>query len=307
MTGPAQASILTPRILVPFVIATVIWGSTWYVIRDQLGVVPPTWSVAYRFLIGAAAMFVWALATRAPLGIGREGHIFAALFGFAQFVLNFNFVYRAEEHITSGLVAIVFALLLVPNAVLGWLFLKQPLSARFIGGSAVAVLGVALLIVQEAQRDGSSAAATLLGMGLTLAGVLSASAANIMQGTKRARALPMAALLAWGMLWGGLMNVALGLATIGLPVWESRTTYWLGTVYLGVFASAIAFACYLSVIRAVGPARAAYSGVLVPILAMFISTLLENYRWTALAVAGGVVAMVGLLIALSAKRASTQS
>ena len=300
-------SILHPRVLVPFIIATVIWGSTWFVIRDQLGVVPPTWSVAYRFLIGGAAMFIWAVMTRAPLKIGRQGHIFAALFGFAQFVLNFNFIYRAEAHIASGLVAVVFALLIVPNAILGRIFLKSPLSGRFLVGSAVALVGVALLIVQEVRGDGASVDATLLGTTLTLLGLVSASVANIMQGTERARALPMASVLAWGMLWGGLMNVGLALATVGGPVFEPRPAYWLGVVYLGVFASAIAFTCYFGVIRAIGPARAAYSGVLTPILAMLISTLFEDYRWTALAAAGGVVAMVGLLIALSARKPATKS
>jgi drug/metabolite transporter (DMT)-like permease len=300
-------SILAPRVLIPFIVATVIWGSTWFVIRDQLGVVPPTWSVAYRFLCGSAAMFVWALMTRAPLGIGRDGQIFAALFGFAQFVLNFNFIYRAEDHITSGLVAVVFALLIVPNAILGAIFLKQPLSPRFLAGSAVAVIGVAMLIVQEAQRDGATAAATWLGVVLTVSGLMSASVANIMQGTRRAGALPMASVLAWGMLWGGLLNVALALPTVGAPVFEPRLLYWLGVVYLGVAASAVAFTCYFGVIRAIGPARAAYSGVLTPILAMLISTLFEDYRWTALAAAGGIVAMAGLLIALSARKPTTKS
>lgn len=298
-------SILTPKVLIPFAVATLIWGSTWFVIRDQLGVVPPTWSVAYRFLIGSAAMFAWALMTRAPLNIGLAGQAFAAPFGFSQFVLNFNFIYRAEDHITSGLVAVVFALLLVPNALLGAIFLKQPLSRRFLAGSGVAVVGVALLIVQEAQRDGATAAATWLGVTLTLCGMMSASVANIMQGTERARALPMASVLAWGMLWGGLMNVALAWPTVGGPVFEPRPMYWIGVVYLGVAASAVAFTCYFGVIRAIGPARAAYSGVLTPILAMLLSTLFEDYRWTALAAGGGIVTMVGLLIALSAKRVTT--
>ena len=300
-------SILTPRVFIPFIVATIIWGSTWFVIRDQLGVVPPTWSVAYRFLIGSAAMFAWALITRAPLGIGRDGQAFAAVLGFAQFVLNFNFIYRAEDHITSGLVAVVFALLIVPNAILGAVFLKQPLSRRFLLGSAIAVVGVAMLIVQEARRDGATAAATSLGVTLTLLGLLSASVANIMQGTRRARALPMASVLAWGMLWGGLINVALALPTVGAPIFEARPAYWIGAIYLGVAASAVAFTCYFGVIRAVGPAQAAYSGVLTPILAMLLSTLFEGYRWSALAAAGGAVAMVGLLIALSAKRAPARS
>ncbi len=301
----SEQSILHPRVLIPFAIATLIWGSTWFVIRDQLGVVPPTWSVAYRFLTGSAAMFAWAVVTRAPLNIGRRGQVFAALFGFAQFVLNFNFIYRAEDHITSGLVAVVFALLIVPNAILGRLFLKAPLSGRFLFGSMIALIGVGLLILQEVRRDGASAEATLLGTVLTLLGLMSASVANIMQGTQQARALPMASVLAWGMLWGGLMNVGLGLATVGPPVIEMRPTYWIGVVYLGVFASAIAFTCYFGVIRAIGPARAAYSGVLTPILAMLLSTLFENYHWTALAVAGGTLAMTGLLIALTARKPAT--
>ena len=292
--------------LIPFAVATLIWGSTWFVIRGQLGVVPPGWSVTYRFVIGAAAMFAWARFTRVPIALGRQGQVFAAAMGAAQFVLNFNFVYRAEDHITSGLVAVVFALLIVPNALLGRLALKHPVTPRFLAGSAVALAGVAMLIVQEAHGDASSTHDTMLGVALTLAGVLSASVANIMQGTARARALPMASMLAWGMLWGAVLDAGYAFATNGWPTYDPRPAYLLGVLYLGVLASAVAFTCYFAVIRAVGPARAAYSSVLTPILAMLLSTLFEGYRWTWLAGAGGAVALAGLLIALSAKRVETQ-
>jgi drug/metabolite transporter (DMT)-like permease len=252
-------------------------------------------------------MFIYAALTRSPFQIGRRGHVFAAIFGFAQFVLNFNFVYRAEAFITSGLVAVLFAMLLVPNALLGRVFLKQPLSGRFLLGSLVAVIGVGMLIAQEIRADTASASATLMGVVFTLLGVLSASVANIMQGTGRGKALPMASTLAWGMLWGTGMNALLALMLTGAPVIEWTPAYIGGVIYLGVFASAIAFTCYFSVIRDVGPARAAYSSVLTPILAMIISTVVEGYRWSWLAGAGGVVALAGLLIALSAKRVSTQS
>ena len=298
---------LRARVLIPFAIATIIWGTTWIVIRGQLGVVPPTWSVTYRFGAGAIAMFAYALITKSPLGIGRAGHAFAVLFGFAQFVLNFNFVYRAEAFITSGLVAVLFALLLVPNALLGRAVLKQPLSGQFLAGSGVAVVGVGMLIAQELRADDGSTTATLLGVTLTLLGVFSASVANIMQGTARGKALPMASTLAWGMLWGTAINVVVALATVGPPQVELTTTYIGGVVYLGVFASAVAFTCYFNVIRAVGPARAAYSGVLTPIIAMIISTIFEDYRWSWLAAGGGIVALAGLLIALSARRPELKS
>ena len=291
---------MRPRVLIPFAIATVIWGTTWIVIRDQLGTVPPTWSVAYRFAAGALTMIVYALIIKSSFRIGRNGQIFAALFGFAQFVLNFNFVYRAEAFITSGLVAVLFALLIVPNTLLARIFLKQPLSGQFLAGSGVAVLGVGMLIAQELRADASSATATLLGVVLTLLGVLSASVANIMQGTAQGKALPMASMLAWGMLWGTAFNTVFAFATVGPPQIEATAGYIGGVLYLGVFASAVAFTCYFSVIRDVGPARAAYSSVLTPIIAMIISTVVEDYRWSWLASLGGVVALIGLLIALRA-------
>ena len=298
---------LRPRVLIPFIVATIIWGTTWIVIRDQLGPVPPTWSIVYRFAAGALAMFIYAALTKSPFRIGRQGHVFAVIFGFAQFVLNFNFVYRAEAFITSGLVAVLFAMLLVPNALLGRVFLKQPLSGRFLLGSLVAVIGVGMLIAQEIRADTASTSATLLGVVFTLLGVLSASVANIMQGTARGKALPMASTLAWGMLWGTGMNALLAFALTGAPVMEWTPAYIGGVIYLGVFASAVAFTCYFSVIRDVGPARAAYSSVLTPILAMIISTVVEDYRWSWLAGAGGVVALAGLLIALSARRPAAKS
>ena len=96
-----QRSNLTAVIL-PFVIFTGIWGSTWIVIRDQLGSVPPQWSVTYRFIIAAAAMAVVARVKGEKLPLDG-GALKAMLFlGVAQFFLNFNAVYLAERHITSG-------------------------------------------------------------------------------------------------------------------------------------------------------------------------------------------------------------
>jgi drug/metabolite transporter (DMT)-like permease len=295
-------TLATPRILIPFTVATLIWGSTWIIIRDQLGVVPPSWSVTYRFIIAAAGLFAWIAVTRAPLRLGRQGQTFAALFGLLQFMMNFNFVYRAEAHITSGLVAVIFALLIVPNSVLGALFLKQRLTARFLLGSLVALAGVGLLIVNEARGDPSTSGQTWLGLSLTVLGVLCASLANVMQGTRRAKALPIFALIAWGMVWGVLFDAVFAYATVGPPVIEHRLSYWFGTAYLGLFASSLAFACYFIAIRAVGPGPAAYSSVITPVLAMVLSTLFEDYRWTILAVGGGVLAFAGLLIALTAPK-----
>ncbi|MFL6846165.1 MAG: DMT family transporter [Allosphingosinicella sp.] len=293
---------LAPRILIPFLLVTLIWSSTWIVIKDQLGTVPPAWSVTYRFVIAASAMFAWAAASGARLRPSRRELLLAAAFGIPQFCLNFNFVYAAEHHVTSGLVATVFALLMVPNSALAWLFLKQRSSPAFVIGSAIACAGVALLFVQEIRTSPAEPAQVLLGIGLTLLGVLSASTANILQASRGFGGWPLPSLLAWGMVYGVVANAAFALTVAGPPVVETRPLYWLGVVYLGLFASALAFPLYFAVMRAVGPGKAAYTSLLVPILAMTLSTLFEGYRWSALAVAGGLIALAGLVIALRSRR-----
>ena len=292
----------SPRVLIPFTVVTLIWGSTWLVIRDQLSIVPPTWSVTYRFTIASIVMFGYAALSGASLRIGRTGHWLALAFGIPQFMLNYNFVYAAEQYVTSGLVAVMFALLLVPNTALSWLFLKEKVSGRFLAGSLVAMIGVALLFVQEMRHSTATQAAVLTGIGLTILAILTASFANVMQATKALRERPIITMLAWAMFYGVIGDAIYAYVTDGPPVIEHRLGYWVGLIYLGVFASALAFTAYFSVIRSVGAGKAAYSGLLVPIIAMALSTAFEGYHWSALAVAGGMLALAGLFIALRASK-----
>lgn len=297
---PPNASRLA--ILVPFGIVTLIWGSTWLVIRGQLGMVPPGWSVTYRFLIAGVTMLAYAAIKGERVRLDARGWGFAAMLGVLQFSLNFNFVYRAEGHVASGLVAVVFALLLLPNALLGRIFLGQRLGLQLMVGIGVAVCGVALLFVREARVDPHGPIEVATGIGYTVLGVLSASCANVLQGTRTARAYPMLSTLGVAMLLGAGTNAVFAWSMAGPPVIEWSVPYLAGTLYLGVFGSAIAFTLYFGMLRVIGPAKAAYSGVLVPVIAMALSTLFEGYRWSWLAGAGAVLVIGGLVIALRARR-----
>ena len=289
-------------VLVPFAIVTLIWGSTWLVIRDQLGIVPPSWSVSYRFLVAGTAMAIYAIVRRESFRIDTRGWLFAAAIALSQFCLNFNFVYRAEAHITSGLVAVVFALLLVPNAVLARVFLGQRMGRQLVIGSLVAMAGVALLFLQEARSGARGPHETLVGIGITLVATLCASCANVLQATDTAKRYPMIPTLAVAMLMGAALDAGVAYVLTGAPLVEWRIGYVAGIAYLGLFGSALAFPLYFGVLRIIGPAKAAYSSVIVPVIAMLLSTLFEGYRWSWLAVAGAVLAGIGLVIALRARR-----
>ena len=291
-------------VAIPFVIFTFIWGTTWIVIRDQLGTVPAQWSITYRFAIAAFAMAALTRWKGESLRLPIHGLAVAAALGFFQFVVNFNAVYMAEHQITSGLVATVFALLLIPNSLLAWAFLGQRPTSRFIWSSLVAVAGIAMLFAHELRQDPARSGEVLLGIGLTLVGMLGASVANVFQAREEVKRYPLFAVLTWAMAIGAMLDGIIALIVTGAPVVETRPGYWLGLSYLALFASALAFSLYLPVVRKIGPGKAAYSSAIVPIIAMGFSTWLENYRWTSLTITGAILAIGGMIAALSRSKST---
>ena len=293
--------LLRPAIVLPFLLVTLIWGSTWLVIKDQLGAAPPSWSVTWRFGIAAAGMFAFAAWRGEKLWLDRQGQLFALGIGIPQFFMNFNFVYRAELHLTSGLVAVLYGLLMVPNALLARVFLGQPVTRGFLIGSLIGLGGIALLLLHEsrfAQKDDLVA----LGIGLTFCGIFCASIANVLQAAEGARSHNITVLLAWAMLWGTLADAVFAFVTVGPPVFPVQPRYWAAVSYLAIVGSVITFPLYFQLIRNLGAGRAAYNGVMVPVVAMALSTLFEGYRWSALAVAGAVLALAGMVVALRARK-----
>lgn len=293
-------------VIFPFLIVSLIWGSTWIVIRDQLADIPAQWSVCFRFLIAAAGMAALARLRGYRFAVDRRAMVFAVALGVAQFTLNFNFVYAAEAYVTSGLVALVYALLLVPNSLLSWRVFGHQVTARFVGGSMLAIAGVALLFVQEWRSAPlASAGNVTMGLGFALAGVLTASVANVMQSAQTARRVPMEVMLTYAMLIGALIDAAIAYAMHGLPSLPTRAGYWAGAVYLGIFGSVVTFPLYFRLIQQIGAGKAAYTSVLIPVIAMAISTAVESYRWTPIAAAGAALSLVGLILALQSRKPST--
>ena len=226
-TGHPAHALLRPRIALPFLLVSLIWGSTWWVILGQIDGVSPSWSVAMRFAIATPAMFAVVLITGKSLRIDRAGHLLAVAVGLSQFCANFNMVYRSELYLTSGIVAVMFGLLIVPNALLGRAFLGQSITRRFLVGSAIAVVGIALLLLHEAREAsltsqlGSSDIA--LGIFWGISAMLAASIANVAQANQTGRRIAMVSLVAWAMFYGTLFDFALAWITEGPPAFPADT------------------------------------------------------------------------------------
>ncbi|NVE95487.1 DMT family transporter [Altererythrobacter lutimaris] len=303
--GGDSPNMLSWRVIIPFVLAGTIWGSTWFVITGQIDGVPPAWSVFYRFALATPALFLVAFLMKRRLQLTRPEHTLAMLVGLFQFSGNFLFVYTAELYVTSGIVAMMFGLLMVPNAALARLFLRERVTPQFLIGSTIAIVGVSFLLLHEwrANPDAGVIGGNVgLGIVLAMLGILAASIANVIQANPTGRAVPMVSLLAWAMLYGTIFDLGFAILTAGPPPLPTSTSYWLGIIYLAVIGSVVTFPLHYNLIREIGAGRTAYNSILTISVAMAISTLFEDYRWTWLTASGMGLAVVGMLLALRAKQ-----
>ena len=303
----AQARAAQPRVIAAFVVTALVWGSTWLVIKGSIGPVPPSWSVTWRFVGAAIGMFALGLArgdiTVRALVPERAVLSHAALIVISLFCCNFQFVYRADTHLTSGLVAVVFALLLLPNAVFGRIFLGTPVTRGFIAGSVIALGGIVLLMINE-YRAAPAGSDVPLGAAMTVLALLCASTGNVLQAAQVVRKVPAAMLLAWAFLIGATADFALAWVLSGPPVFDWSPVYMGSVAYLSLIGSVLTFPLYNLLLREMGPGRAAYNGVLVPVVAMLLSTVFEGYRWSAFNVGGAALSLVGLVVALRSRNPS---
>ena len=291
-----NASRLAPADLGLYAVTVFVWGTSWIALKAQLGEVSPEVSTLWRFLLAAPLMWLWAAARGETLAYPAADHRRFAAAGALMFSSNFVLFLYGGQYLPSGLLAVVFSLVSILNLLLGAAFLGQPIMPRVALGGVLGAAGIALLY--SPQIAGGVERGALLGLAFCLAGTLSFCAGNLVSTAIQRRGVPLLAATAWGMTYGVAALAAIVLVR-GQPLIVEWTPRYLGaTLYLALFASVVAFASYLTLLRRIGAARAGYATVLFPIVALAVSTLVEGYRWTLAAILGAALALAGNVLVL---------
>jgi drug/metabolite transporter (DMT)-like permease len=278
-----------------YVATILIWGTTWIAITYQLDAAAPTTSVMLRFGLASALLFLWCTIRRVPLAMTPLQHRRAAAQGACLFGINLLLIYLAERSIPSGVVSVIFTAIIPMNLIGGRLIFGAPITPRTWIGAILGLAGVALVFWPELEEI-HSLSASLTGLAYALLGTVSASAGNLMSVRNQKEGMPILQTNAYGMAYGA---VTIGL--IGLLFGQSfhvdwSTSYALSLAYLAIFGSVLAFGAYLTLIGRIGAGRAAYTGVLFPLVALAISTFWENYHWTTSALVGMGCCVAGSLL-----------
>lgn len=293
-----------------FIIACLIWGSTFFAITLQLGEVAPAVSVVYRFALASAVLFAWCTVRGDRLLLPWRAQRWMMLQGAATFAVSYICTYTSEQYLVSGLVAVLFALMVFWNPILNRLVFGSPLAWRTWAAGGVAICGVTLLFFHSIAgawseiRSGGSGH-FLLGLILAVCATIASSVGNVVVVKVREQSGNVLLTMAWSMLWGTLL-VALWVIVSGqhfsLP---TTSKYYGGLLWLSLLGSVIAFAAYFTLIHRIGSDKAVYIGVVTPVISVLLSIQLEHYRPGALEWLGMVLCLSSVAWALQPHSSTT--
>jgi drug/metabolite transporter (DMT)-like permease len=222
-----------------YVVTILIWGTTWIAITYQLGSAAPTTSVALRFGLASVVLGLWCVVTRVSLRLTGRQHLRAAAQGVCLFGTNLWLLYLAERSIPSGVVSVLFTLLVPMNIVGGRLAYRTPIALGTVLGAVFGLVGVALVFWPQFGTVGS-AGASLAGLAYAVLGTASASIGNLISVRNLRDGMPILQTNAFGMAYG-----ALAMASVGLVTGQSFHVAWsppylLSLGYLAIFGSIFA-------------------------------------------------------------------
>lgn len=283
-----------------------IWGTTWYAIKMQLGVVEPDVSVAYRYLLAAAILIVFCLATGRTLRFPLRHHPWIAAQGLFLFSVNYILFYLATYTLTTGVAAVVFSAIAVMNILNAAVLFGAAIERRVLAAAGLGLAGIALVFWRDLSAL-DPASGPMIGLGLALLATFSASLGNMASLRNQRAGLPVIEVNALGMAYGAVFTTAIVLFR-GAPITFDPSPGYVGSlVYLALFGSVLAFGFYLTLLGRIGAGRAAYAAVVFPLVALVISTFLEDFQWTAPALLGVALILGGNVLALKPRADSAEA
>lgn len=282
-----------------------IWGSTWLAIQYQLGEVTPLWSVAYRFFIAGVLLLLYCIVARKRLTFTTREHIAMLLQGIFLFSINYFLYYIGSEYLISGVVAVTFAIVAIMNIINARLFFKTPISLPVVVGSSLGLLGLGEVFWSEIKALATThdeMHSMFIGLAYCVLATFIASLGNMISKRNQGYQIPILQSNGFAMLYGSLFTALVAMMLRQPMTFDFSTLYVSSLLYLALIGSILAFGCYLKLLGQIGPERASYVFIVIPIISMLLSTVFEGFEWSTGTFVGIVLIIIGNSLVLSSRR-----
>lgn len=281
-----------------YVITVLIWGTTWFAIEFQLGEVAVEVSLFYRFALAAVLMWLFCWWKKIPMRLSLTNHGFIVLMALCNFCFNYIILYWAQVYLTSAMTSIAFSTLLLLNIVNTRIFFGKPIAPRIYWGALLGIGGIGVLFWRDLTSVDLSNE-VLVGLLLSVSGTFIASIGNMVSVRNSGQGVSVLQGNAWGMLYGSIGLLLFAYSNGSAFNFSTQPAYLISLLYLSLFGTVIAFACYFMLFQNIGAEKASYVIVLFPLIAVVFSTLYEGFVWTELTVAGFVLVISGNVLVVT--------
>jgi len=284
-----------------YALTVLIWGSTFFAIEFQLGVVPPEVSVVYRYSVAALLLFAWCQFRNLPLRFAVRHHAWFMLLGLLLFGLNYILTYTSQVYITSALAAIAFSAMVWMNIINSRLFFGVKAGRGVLFGALLGAVGMYFLFAPQISTV-SFSDSVFFGSSLAILGALSASFGNMVSQKIQKAAIPVVQMNAWGMFYGAVFMAVVALVNGRDFTFEWSAAYVGSLAYLTVFGSIVAFGAYLTLLGRIGAHKAGYAMVMFPVIALLLSTAFEGLEVTLTTLGGTLLVLTGNVFVLRTRK-----
>ena len=283
-----------------FLITLFCWSPTWYLIKFQLGYVDPLVSVFYRFLIAAIIIFIYLVIKNKNLKFSINHHFWFLFFGTCLYSINYVFFYLSNTYLISAFPAIVFSTVVIMNILGETFYFKKKPSLKTLIGATIGMIGI-IIIFNDEIFNFSLSEGTHIGLFLALIGTFCASTGNMVHQRNLNNNFPPIQTIAYAMIYGSLVTLFVTQIRGAELLFENSVSYISSLLYLSIFGSIFAFVSYLKLLEKVGPGRAGYVGVVMPVLALMISTIFEKLEWQIDLIIGLPILIIGAILVINQK------
>lgn len=283
-----------------YVITVLVWGTTWFAIKLQVGHAPDEISIFYRAAFSAIFLLIWCKINKFSLSFKLIDHVFLCGLGLSMFSLHYLCVYSATSYIVSGIVAVVFSSVSFLSIINHFIFFRIKPGFNVSLGALLGISGLCIFFWHEITQTALESN-TLKGLELAAAGTFIFSLGSSISKRNNNNSLDIIPSMAMGMLYGTLAMLIYIITNSTPFVLPTSIIYWGSLSYLVILGSIVGFLCYLKLIKNIGPELASYTTILFPAVALIVSSVLEGYYWSISDLVGLIFVVLGNIIAIRKK------
>lgn len=282
---------LRPVHVAQLLLLSLLWGGAYLFMRSSVPAFGAAPMIFLRMALGSLLVLLPLTLWRTGLAPLRRHWRPMAVMGIAFTALPFIGLGYAALSITAGMLAVLQSAAPLFSALVGRVWLGEPIRPQRALGLAIGFAGVALLVWDKVGARDDAAMAILITIAMTFLWGVSSNYARV----KLAGADPLATAT------GAITAAAIVLAPPALATWPAHdpgAKAWAEVAFLGVASSGFGFILYYGLIGAIGAVRATSVTFLTPIVTMVCGALYLDEPITARMIAGCAVVLVGTALTL---------